>query len=497
MIRLLRNQRIVVAVVYICGMLMHTLDSTILNVALATLARDLDVQPTEIQSVVIAYLVSLAVFIPISGWLGDRFGTKRIFLIALLMFTGASALCGMSQTLEQLTLFRVLQGAGGGLLTPVGMAMLFRTFPPEERVGVARILMFATILGPAFGPIIGGLTIEQLSWHWIFYVNIPVGAAALVVGYFFLDEHKEAGAGRFDVTGFVLAGVGFASLMYALSEGPTMGWASPLILVTGFVGVTLLIAFVLVELRITDPMIQLGLLGNRLFRATLTTSFFASGGFLGILFLTPLFLQEARGLSPLQAGISTMPEAIGVLVSTQIVARIYPRIGPRRLMFSGMAIVTIMALLMTTISTSTNLWIIRLLMFGVGVGMAYIFIPNQAASLATISREATGRATTLTSVQRQVGGALGIAVLSSILAYAGATQVINGQLAPNLDGYRFAFAAAGVFTVIGAIFALRVPDADAAVTMVRRRSPTVDRIKRSAPVERAAPGAAAAEHPPH
>lgn len=478
-------------------MLMNTLDSTIVNVALATLARDFNVQPTEIQPVVIGYLVSLAVFIPISGWLGDRFGTKRTFLIALFLFTGASALCGMSQTLEQLTLFRVLQGAGGGLLTPVGMAMLYRTFPPEERIGVSRILMFATILGPAFGPIIGGLMIEHLSWHWAFYVNIPVGAAALAVGFFFLDEHKEEGAGRFDLTGFLLAGIGFASLMFALSEGPAEGWTAPLILTTAFVGMAVLTAFVLVELRIKDPMIQLQLLGNRLFRSTLTTSFFASGGFLGILFLTPLFLQEARGLSPLQAGITTMPEAVGVLVSTQIVARIYPRIGPRRLMFTGMVIVTIMALLMTTISTSTNLWAIRLLMFGIGVGMAYIFIPNQAASLATISREATGRATTLTSVQRQVGGALGIAALTSILAYAGATHVVDGNVRPNLDGYHLAFGVAAVFTVIGAIFALRVPDADAAVSMVRRRARAMEPVRRSGPAERAAPGATAAEHPPH
>ncbi|MEJ7838213.1 MAG: MFS transporter [Thermomicrobiales bacterium] len=192
MIRLLRNQRFVVAVVYICGMIMNSLDSTVVNVALATLANDFNVQPTQIQSVVIGYLVSLAVFIPISGWMGDRFGTKRTFLIALTIFTTASMLCGISQNLEQLVIFRILQGAGGGLLTPVGMAMLYRTFPPEERIGVSRILMFATILGPALGPVIGGLLIQHLSWHWIFFVNVPVGLGALVVGFFFLNENKEA-----------------------------------------------------------------------------------------------------------------------------------------------------------------------------------------------------------------------------------------------------------------------------------------------------------------
>jgi len=400
-------------------------------------------------------------------------------MLALFLFTGASALCGMAQTLEQLTFFRVLQGAGGGLLTPVGMAMLYRTFPPEERVGVSRILMFATILGPAFGPIVGGLMIEHLSWHWAFYVNVPVGTFALLVGYFLLHEHKEEGAGTFDLRGFLLAGVGFATFMYALSEGPSKGWLSPLILVCGGIGIVVLLVFVWHEIRIPHPMIQLGLLKNRLFRSTLSTSFFGSAGFLGILFLTPLFLQEARGLSPLESGLATMPEAIGVLVSTQFVARIYPRIGPRRLMFTGMMIVMVTALLMTTINEDTNIWIVRLLMFVVGLGMAYIFIPNSAASLATISREATGRATTIMSVQRQVGGALGIAVLSSILAWMGATELVNGVLQPNLDGYRLAYAGSAMFALIGGFFALRVPDADAAATMV-----TIPRRKRPSRIQR-------------
>lgn len=214
------KQKVVVAVVYICGMLLNSLDSTIVNVALATLGREFGVSPASIETVVIAYLVSLAVFIPASGWIGDKWGTKRTFLLALLIFTLASALCGLAQSMEQLVLFRILQGAGGGLLTPVGMAMLYRTFPPEERMGVSRILMFATILGPVLGPILGGLLIETLSWRWIFYVNVPIGIAAMIFGYLFLEEHREESAGRFDIPGFVLAGTGFGLFMFSLSEGP-------------------------------------------------------------------------------------------------------------------------------------------------------------------------------------------------------------------------------------------------------------------------------------
>ena len=462
------SQKIVVAIIYICGMLMNSLDSTIVTVALATLSREFGVSPAATEGVIIGYLVSLAIFIPTSGWLGDRWGTKRTFLLALAIFTGASALCGLAGSLNQLILFRILQGAGGGLLTPVGMAMLYRAYPPQERIGVGRILMFATILGPALGPILGGFLIEQLSWRWTFYVNLPVGLAAIVFGALFLHEHREEAAGRFDIPGFLLAGVGFALTMYALSEGPLKGWSSPAIIVPGLLGVAVLAAFVAVELRVAAPMVQLRLLRNRLFRSTLLVSFFATGGFLGVLFLVPLFLQEARGASPLDAGLTTFPEALGVVISTQIVARLYPRFGPRRLMAGGLLWVAIDIALLALIDLNSNPWLVRLLMFGLGIGMAYIFLPNQAASLATISSAETGRASTLSSVQRQLGSAVGVAILSSILAAFGPTIVgADGATAPNLVAYRAAFLAAAGLALIGALFALRVPDADAAATMRR------------------------------
>lgn len=461
------DQRFIVAAVYVASMLMNTLDSTIVIVALATLGREFNVPAVQTEAVVVAYLVSLAVFIPASGWLGDRFGTKRIFLIALAIFAIASMLCGLSRSLEQLVAFRVLQGAGGGLMTPVGMAMLYRTFPPVERVAVGRILMFATILGPALGPIIGGVLIERLSWHWAFFVNVPVALVAFLVGLFFLHEHREPEPGRFDLPGFVLGGAGLAAGMYALSEGPAHGWTSPGILGPGVVGLALIVAFVARELRTAAPMVDLRLLGNRLFRSTLVVSFFGSAGFIGVLFLIPLFLQEVQGASPLESGLTTFPEALGVVTSTQIVARLYPRVGPRRLMCGGLIGLAVSIVALATIGLSSGEpWVVRILMFCVGFCMAYVFLPNQAASLATISRAQTGRATTLTNVQRQVGGALGVAVLSSVLAAASA--FIDGPTDPT--PYRYALYFAAAFALIGAISALQVPDEEAAETMRPRTS---------------------------
>ena len=459
------DQRFVVAVVYVASMLLNSLNGSIINVAIATLARQFNVSPAATQGVIVGYLVSVAVFIPASGWLGDRWGTKRTFILALALFTGASLACGFAGSLEQLVLFRVIQGAGGGLLTPVGMSLLYRAFPPEERVRISRLLMFPTIVGPASGPILGGFVVQYFSWHWAFFVTVPVGLAALIFGALYLREHREADAGAFDLPGFALSGVGFALAMYALTEGPTRGWLSPGIAGSGVIGLALLVAFVRVELRARAPMVDLRLLGNRLFRSTLSVSFFSTAGFSGILFLVPLYLQEARGASPLESGLTSFPEALGVVISTQLVARLYPRIGPRRLMAGGLSGLAVVTLLLGLVGITAGPWPLRGLMFLIGVSMAYIFLPSQAASFATITSAQTGHASTLSSAQRQIGSALGVALLSGVLGAFGPTRLLGGVVEANLLAYRAAFVAAAALALVGVALALRVPDKDAAATM--------------------------------
>ena len=217
------SQKVAVGVVFVAAMFMSIMDATIVNVALPTIGRDFNVSPTAVDSISIAYLVSLAVFIPASGWLGDRFGGKRVMLTAIVVFTAASALCGLASSLGELVAFRILQGAGGGMLAPVGMAMLFRAFPPAERIRASAILTVPTTFAPALGPVLGGLLVTDLSWRWVFYVNLPLGAAAFAFGLLFLQQQKQDRPGRFDLAGFLLSGLGLGLLMYGVSEGPT--WA--------------------------------------------------------------------------------------------------------------------------------------------------------------------------------------------------------------------------------------------------------------------------------
>ncbi len=466
--RLKIDPKISVCIVFVAAMFMSIMDSTIVNVALPSLARQLNVPATSIDAVVVGYLVSLAVVIPASGWLGDRFGTKRIFLMALALFSISSALCGLAQNFPMLVLFRVLQGASGGALTPVGTAILYRTFPPEDRVAVSRILIIPTVIAPAVGPVLGGFLVDQFSWRWVFYVNVPIGIVACLFGLFFLYEHREPEAGRFDMVGFLLAGIGLALLMYALSEGPTYGWFSANILSTLLGGLLLLVAFVFFELRTQEPMVDLRLFGDRIFRTCNLVALFSSAGFLGVLFAAPLFLQEGRGASALLSGLTTFPEAIGVVLSTQIVARLYPRVGPRRLMAGGLTGVAIIMVLLTFMGGDTSLWLFRALMFLLGAGMAYSFLPVQAAAFATISATDTGRASSLYTAQRQLGAAVGVAVVGSVLSFVGPFYRNEaGIVLPNLNAYHAAFLAAAALALLGAIIALAVHDSDAASTMKR------------------------------
>lgn len=462
------DPRIAVPVVFVAAMFMSIMDSTIVNVALPSLGRQFNVPADALDSVVVAYLISLAVSTPASGWVADAWGSKRTFLLALALFGASSALCGLAGSITSLVGFRFLQGLAGGMLTPVGQAMLYRTFPPAERIQVSRILILPTVIAPAAGPAIGGWLVTNESWRWVFFVNVPIAIAALLFGLLTLAEGREHDVGPFDGRGFLLSAVGFALITFALTAGPSRGWLDTGTLASGLAGIAALAALVVVELRAPHPMLDLRLLGNRLFRATNVTSLFSGAGFLGLLFLAPLFLQDGRGVSALTSGLTTFPEAIGVAFSSQIVARLYPRIGPRRLLAAGLAWAATMMALQFLVGEDTSLWVVRGLMFLTGAGMAYGFMSGQTAAFAAISPSEMARASAIYSVQGRLGAALGVALLSAVLGALGTTyRDHGGAVRPNLAAYHVAFLVAAALTFTGAIIALTIRDQDAASTLAR------------------------------
>jgi EmrB/QacA subfamily drug resistance transporter len=450
--------RVVVSAVFVACMFINIMDGTVVNVAVPTLSRDFHVPIGSVSGVVTGYLVALAVAMPASGWIGDRFGARNTLLASIGLFTLASALCGLATSLPELVAFRAVQGIGGGCLVPVGQAMITREFPPAERIRANRILTVPTLLAPALGPVIGGALVTGLSWRWIFYVNLPVGVAALVIGGLFLPGGSAHPPGRFDLPGFLLAGAGFPLFMYALSVGATAGWGSATVLATGLSGAALLAAFVATELRVDEPMLALRIYRDRLFRVTSLQISFAVSAFIGTLFLAPIFLQNGLGFSALHAGLSTFTEALGGIVGIQVTARIYKRIGPRRLMLAGNCGAAAVIGSMALAGPATAFWLIPLLMFGTGCCFGFAMAPAQVANMATVSAAATGQASTLVNTVRQAGAAAGVALLGTVLAATGAGPA-------NLAGYRLAFAVTAGLMVIGGVCSAFVDDADAAATM--------------------------------
>ena len=463
------SQKVAVGVVFVAAMFMTILDATIVNVALPTIGRDFGVSATAVDGISIAFLVSLAVTIPASGWLGDRYGGKRVLLAAIALFTAASVLCGLASSLDELIAFRILQGAGGGMLAPVGMAMLYRVFPPDERIKAAAILTVPTTFAPALGPVLGGLFVTELSWRWVFYVNLPIGAAAFAFGAIFLATPAQERPGRFDLAGFLVSGLGLGLLMYGVSEGPGLGWRQPQVLATITAGAALLAAMVVIELRLATPMVDLRLLGNRLFRSCNGVMVLASIAFLGTLYAISLYYQDGRGLSALGAGLSTFPEALGVMAGAQLASRVlYPRLGPRRHITIGLTGTAASIGLLALLGPQSSLWWARLLMFTLGLSMAQVFVPVQAAAFATITPAATGRASTMFNAIRQLGGAVGVAVLTTVIVLVGPVHLVGGHEVANLTAYRVAFLAAAAICLCAVACSLSIRDADAAGTIPRR-----------------------------
>lgn len=460
----------VVASAFVLALFIDILDVTIVNVSLFAIAKDFKAELSSTTWIVLGYSLSLAVWIPISGWVGDRFGTKRTFIFALIVFLSASVLCSQAQTLGQLIAFRVVQGIGGGMLTPTGTTLLFRAFPPAERAKASAVLTIPTVLAPASGPVIGGFLTDRVGWRWIFGLNVPVGLIALTIAIVGLKADTQTDRRPFDATGFVLSAIGFPAAVFALERGSDDGWLSARIITALIVAVVAIGGLVWWTFRIPTPMLDLKLLRERLFRTTNAISFVSTMAFLGIVFVLPQFLQRVAGLSAFHSGLATFPQAFGVIAMSRTAGKLYPKLGPRKMLsfaYLGMTLATLPFLLLTT---GTSPWLIRIIMFVRGIFLAFSFIPLQAASYSRISMADTGRASAVYSTQRQLGAATGVALLSTVLVSTipqpfGRTVVPVELRAGFTTAFHWAFFAAVLLTLAAALLSLLVKDSDAANTM--------------------------------
>ncbi|MET9919289.1 DHA2 family efflux MFS transporter permease subunit [Streptomyces sp. NPDC006435] len=445
--------RLAVVLVYVAAMCMNGLDSTIVNPALYTIAEDFDRPVSAANTVETAFLVALALALPVAGWLGDRYGTKRVFLGSLAVFTAASALCGLAWNLPALVVARALQGLAGGLLTPVGMTLLFRAFAPPERVKLSKVLIVPTALMPALGPPLGGLLTEHLSWHWLFFVNVPVGVAAVLLGAIGLREHVEGTAGPFDRAGFWLATPALGLLTYALGFGPAHGWSDPPVVLGAVLGTALLVATVVQQRRAPAPLLGLRLFGDRYYGTAAALAALTAAGLMGVLFVVPLLFQAALGGSALDAGLSVFPEAIGLMLASQTVDRLLPRLGPRRLVVTALLLAAAVFGALAVPGTAENGWAVRALMFLIGLVLGTAVLTVQIAGFETVAPPDMGQAMGLFQIVRTLGGALGIALCAALVgggAHGAGTTMDAGP-------FRTAVWATAALVALAALLALRLP----------------------------------------
>ena len=441
--------RIATAIVYVVVTWLILMDATIVNVALPTLSRRLGVPPAHADGVIVFFLVGLSVAMPTSARLSERLGDKRSFLWASVAFVAASTLCGLAPSVGWLCGFRFLQGLAGGVLTPIGTTMYLHQYAPDERARASRLLMLPVAAAPAAGPLLGGIIVEHLSWQWVFFVNIPIGLPAAVFGWRFLEDHRTARAVHFDIRGLLLAGIGLAALMYGVSEGPADGWGSARILTPIALGVVVLIRFVAIELRSEDPLLRLRLFQEPVFARAVIASLVGFGGYGAMLFALPVVLQQGRDISPLATGLVVFPEALGIGLSTQFAARLIPHVDPRALMIGGLVACAAMVVVLASLATSHGpLILVGVAMFGAGTGIAYAMLSFQVTTFEAIPEESNAYASTLWNVAMQVGAAVSVALLSTVLALT---------ISPRLSSYRTTLLVGAAIIMAGTIPAAAIP----------------------------------------
>ena len=422
-----------VLIVVVLGSFMSILDATVVNIALPKLISVFSTDVHGAQWVLTSYLLALAVVIPLTGFLDETFGGKRMYIITLSLFTFASALCGISWSLNAMIGFRVFQGLGGGLIQPLGMSLLLKEFRPEERGTALGIFGIPLMLGPAVGPTLGGYFVQYLDWRLIFFINVPVGIAAVIASSRILREAPLHKGRVLDLWGIALVGIGSASLLLGIDNGPSDGWSSLTVLAEIIVGVVCLVSFVVVEMRSADPLLELRLFKSSIFTSALFVTLIVQVALFGATFLLPVFLQSLRGLGAMDTGVLLIPQALVVAVVMPISGRLYDRVGPRVLLVPGLILLTYASYLFTNLSLDTpNSKIIEILMLR-GVGMGLVMMPATTTAMNAVPRHLIPRATALTNALQRISGSFGTAIMATVLTarqtyqFAMAAQTVNAN----------------------------------------------------------------------
>jgi EmrB/QacA subfamily drug resistance transporter len=388
---------------------MESLDTTILNTAVPAISQALGVTPLSMKSVLASYTLSLAVFIPISGWMADRFGTRRVFASAIGLFTLGSLLCGLSTSIDLLVACRLLQGCGGAMMVPVGRLTLVRSFAKSDLIRTMSFVSIPALVGPMLGPIAGGLIVGYFHWRVIFFVNIPIGIVGLLMVYLHLPNYREEDTRPLDILGLILFGSGIALLSYVLEVFGEHTLSSREIFGLLAISLVLIVGYGLHAARTSFPLLQMKLFGTRTFRAAVSGSFFTRLGIGGVPFLLPLLYQVGLGFTPVQSGLLIMPQALAAMSSKSVMPQILARFGYRKVLISNTVILGVLLFLFATIGLGTPVWMIVLLAFCYGAFTSLQYTSMNTLVYADVSDEDTSNASSIASTMQQLSISFGVA----------------------------------------------------------------------------------------
>ena len=420
---------------------MEVLDTSVANVALPHIAGNLSATSEESTWVLTSYLISNAIILPTTNWLGHVFGRKRFLIVCIGIFTLSSALCGAASSLGMLLFARVLQGAGGGALQPIAQAVLLESFPASKRGSAMAVYGMGIVVAPIIGPTLGGWITDNYSWRWIFYINIPIGILAVLMANMFIEDPpyiKNQRPGRIDYIGFGLMALGLATLQIVLDKGQEDDWfSSPFITRAIVIAVVSLVGFIVWELWTKDPIVNLRVFANRNF--AVGTGLIAAMGLVlyGTTALLPLFLQTLLGYPALQSGLAVSPRGIGAVVSMIVVGRLIGRVDTRYLIMIGFAVIGVSTYFLSDIDLEISIRSVVWPLITSGLALGFVFVPLTVISTGTLSNEQIGNATGIYNLMRNVGGSFGIAAVTTMLARG--AQIHQATMVPHLTPYDPAF----------------------------------------------------------
>jgi EmrB/QacA subfamily drug resistance transporter len=437
------------------GLFMIMLDNTVVNVALPSIQGDLHIGVSELEWVVNAYALTFGVLLLTGGKLADLFGRRFIFIVGLVIFTGASLWCGLSGSAESLIAARTVQGIGAALMNPATLSIITATFPPRQRGMAIGIWAGVSALALAIGPLVGGLLTQDIHWGWIFFINIPVGVAGVLAARVFIDETKDSSREqRLDLPGLLTSGLGLFALTFAFIETNDHAWGSTFVLSLFAIAAAALAAFVLLELRQRIPMLDLTLFKNRQFAGANSVMFLVGLAMFGIFFYNSLFLQRVLGYGAIKTGATFLPMTVLIIFVAPLAGRIADRIGPRWLMSGGMTLLTLSLLLFATLEASSTWWAILPGLVVGGVGMAITMAPTTAAAMASVPVDKAGIGSAVINSMRQVGGSLGIAIMGALLATTVHVKPFDPRYATQfVPGYHRALHVGAAILLVGALVA--------------------------------------------